>query len=180
MSTFELRRHDGASALQLMDQLADAYMEGYADDPDVGRSIYARDEFVRRTTRQAAAPGFVLVTAHAEDRWAGFSFGLHFPAGRWWAGDAEGEPPGEVKQADKFAVIELVVLPAARGVGLATELMTAVLADLRPGARALQPGPAAAARDDRARPGARVGRPAGPARVLQPRHQRRLRRLVHR
>lgn len=129
MSAFELRRRNGAIAIQLMDALADAYMEGYADDPDVGHSIYARDEFVRRTTRQAAGPGFVLVTAHAEDRWAGFSFGLHFPAGRWWAGDADGEPPGEVKQADKFAVIELVVLPAARGVGLATELMKAVLAD---------------------------------------------------
>jgi GNAT superfamily N-acetyltransferase len=129
MSTFELSRHDGTSALHLMKQLADAYMEGYADDPDVGHSIYARDEFVRRTTRQAAGPGFVLVTAHTTDRWVGFSFGLHFPAGRWWAGDAEDEPPSEVKQADKFAVIELVVLPLARGVGLATELMTAVLAD---------------------------------------------------
>jgi GNAT superfamily N-acetyltransferase len=129
MNAFELRHRDGAATIRLMEQLADAYMEGYADDPDVGHSIYARDEFVRRTTRQAARPGFVLVTANVEDRWAGFSFGLHFPAGRWWAGELGGEPPGDILTADKFAVIELVVLPAARGIGLATELMAAVLAD---------------------------------------------------
>jgi GNAT superfamily N-acetyltransferase len=129
MSRFELRRHDGQAAALMMEQLADAYMEGYADDPDVGHSIYARDAFVDRTSRQASAPGFVLITAHAGDQWAGFSFGMHFPAGRWWAGDWEDVPPQDLLKAEKFAVIELVVLPAARGVGLATELMSAVLAD---------------------------------------------------
>lgn len=112
-----------------MEQLADAYMEGYADDPDIGRSIYARDEFVRRTTRQAQADGFVLVTAHTNEQWSGFSFGLRFPAGRWWSGKLEDPPPDEPLMSDKFAVIELVVLPDARGVGLATRLMSAVLQD---------------------------------------------------
>lgn len=129
MSGFELRRHDGQAAAQLLEQLADAYMEGYADDPDVGHSIYARDAFVDRTTRQAAASGFVLITAHAADAWAGFSFGMRIPAGRWWAGEWESEQPPDVLAAEKFAVIELVVLPTARGRGLATELMSAVLAD---------------------------------------------------
>jgi GNAT superfamily N-acetyltransferase len=129
MNTFELRRHDGRVGTELIEQLADAYMEGYADDPDIGHSIYARDAFVERTTRQAATQGFVLITAHANDRWAGFSFGMHFPAGRWWAGEWEAEQPEEVLSAEKFAVIELVVLPAARGVGIATRLMAAVLAD---------------------------------------------------
>lgn len=128
MSKFEIRRHGGPAATGLIEQLADAYMEGYADDPDIGHSIYARDEFVERTTRQAATPGFVLITAHADDEWAGFSFGMHFPAGRWWAGEWEAEQPEQVLSAEKFAVIELVVLPAARGVGLATKLMAAVLA----------------------------------------------------
>ncbi len=128
---FELRRHDGAAALRLMDRLTDAYIEGYAEDPDAGRSIYARDAFVTRTTGQAVRPGFVLVTAHSGDDWCGFSFGLPFGVGRWWAGALEGEAPRDVVAGGKFAVIELVVLPAARGVGLATELMTAVL-DGRP------------------------------------------------
>jgi GNAT superfamily N-acetyltransferase len=129
MSAFELRRHDGHAAAQMLEQLADAYMAGYADDPDIGHSIYARDAFLNRTARQAAAPGFVLITAHAGEDWAGFSFGMHFPAGRWWAGKWTAEQPEELQAAEKFAVIELVVLPASRGVGLATELMTAVLAD---------------------------------------------------
>lgn len=130
MSRFEFRRCGGAEALQVMDELADAYMQGYADDPDVGHSIYARDVFVDRTTRQANSPGFVLITAHdTSGNWAGFSFGMHFPAGRWWAGEWDGEQPANILAAEKFAVIELVVLPAARGRGLATELMSAVLAD---------------------------------------------------
>lgn len=129
MSRFELRRRGGDEALRAMGELADAYMVGYADDPDVGRSIYARDAFVERTTRQAHSPGFVLVTAHDGGQWAGFSFGMRFPAGRWWAGTWDREQPAELLAAEKFAVIELVVLPAARGQGLATELMAAVLDD---------------------------------------------------
>lgn len=129
MIPFRLRRHDGAQALELIEQLADAYMEAYADDPDAGHSVYARDAFVSRTARQAETAGFVLVTAHDGERWAGFSFGLPFPSGRWWAGERDGEPPAELLAAEKFAVIELVVLPAARGLGLATALMAAVLAD---------------------------------------------------
>jgi GNAT superfamily N-acetyltransferase len=84
---------------------------------------------VARTARQAASPGFVLITAHAGEQWAGFSCGLHFPAGRWWAGEWEDDQPEAILAAEKFAVIELVVLPPARGRGLATKLMTAVLAD---------------------------------------------------
>ena len=129
MSAVNLRRHNGPAAARMMKQLADAYMEGYADDPDVGHSIYARDAFVDRTTRQAAGPGFVLITAHTDDQWAGFSFGMHFPAGRWWAGEWEGDQPPDILTAEKFAVIELVVLPPARGRGLATKLMAEVLAD---------------------------------------------------
>ena len=129
MSAFELRRHDGPAAAHTMERLADAYMEGYADDPDIGHSIYARDAFVDRTTRQAAAPGFVLITAHADDRWAAFSFGMHFPAGRWWAGEWEVDQPQDILSVEKFAVIELVVLPHERGRGLATRLMAELLAD---------------------------------------------------
>lgn len=130
MNRFLLRRRGGAEALRAMDELADAYVVGYADDPDVGHSIYARDAFVDRTTRQANSPGFVLITAHeADGTWAGFSFGMHFPAGRWWAGEWDRRQPADLLTSEKFAVIELVVLPAARGAGLATELMAAVLAD---------------------------------------------------
>lgn len=127
MTRFELRRHNGPETIDLIDQVADVYVKGYADDPDIGHSIYARDEFTQRTTRQAHAVGFVMVTAHSHGQWRGFSFGLPFPAGRWWAGELEDQPSDELLMSDKFAVIELVVLPTARGVGLATQLMSAIL-----------------------------------------------------
>jgi GNAT superfamily N-acetyltransferase len=126
---FELRRHDGAGTIALLDRLADAYIEGYADDPDVGRSIYARDEFLRRTTRQAQSDDFRLITAQDGESLSGFSFGLRFPAGRWWSGVLDTPAPDDLLASEKFAVIELVVLPNARGRGLATQLMTALLQD---------------------------------------------------
>lgn len=113
-----------------MDDLSRAYIEGYADDPDIGRSIYAQDAFIERTTRQASSKSFSLVTAESSDgSLKGFSFGLALPAGRWWSGDSDDEPPGEVLRHSKFAVIELVVLPSFRRLGLATRLMEALLSD---------------------------------------------------
>lgn len=124
----ELRRHDGTATRALLDELADAYMAGYADDPDIGHSIYERGAFVDRTTRQSHRPGFTLITAHHDDgSWAGFSFGLPFEAGTWWAGARQSEPPTHLVEAPKFAVIELVTLPSARGQGLATRLMAELL-----------------------------------------------------
>lgn len=128
--TFQLRRHDGGQTMAMMEPLADAYLLGYADDPDIGHSIYARDEFTERTTRQASSPGFTLVTAHDQTgTLAGFTFGLPFAGGRWWRGRLDAPPDQRLLAPNKFAVIELVILPAARGVRLATRLMGAVLRD---------------------------------------------------
>lgn len=151
MTTFTLRRHGVEQARELIDELADAYLVGYADDPDVGHSIYARDEFVRRTGRQAQSPGFTLIAARDDEAaLQGFSFGLPFQAGRWWGGQQHTPPPDELVRAEKFAVIELVVLPPARGQRLATRLMREVLED-RPEPWAMlladQSGPARAMYD---------------------------------
>lgn len=130
VTTFTLHRHDAEQARELIDELADAYLVGYADDPDVGHSVYARDEFVQRTSRQALSLGFTLVVVRDDEAaLQGFSFGLPFQAGRWWGGEQQIAPPDELVRVAKFAVIELVVLPPARGQRLATRLLREVLRD---------------------------------------------------
>lgn len=127
MSDLHLRKLDGTATSTILTELADAYMAAYEDDPDIGRSIYARESFIERTHNQTQSPGFVLICAYDATRIAGFSFGLPFPAGRWWRGEAETDPPVDLLHCDKFAVIELVILPEFRGRGLATRLMRSIL-----------------------------------------------------
>lgn len=127
MASFEMRQMNGDRTVPLLGELADAYLVAYADDPEIGHSIYARDSFIERTRRQAESPGFKLVAAYASEEIAGFSFGLPFSAGRWWRGEADTPPSVDILAAEKFAVIELVVVPGFRGRGLATKLMRSVL-----------------------------------------------------
>jgi GNAT superfamily N-acetyltransferase len=121
------RRLSGSDASAEVASLVDPYFAAYAEDPDIGHSIYAREAFLTRTKRQAGSEGFRLVVARAGDRVVGFSFGLPFPAGRWWRGDSTSEPPAEILNVDKFSVIELVVIPEYQGQGLASRLMKFVL-----------------------------------------------------
>jgi ribosomal protein S18 acetylase RimI-like enzyme len=128
MSEWAVRRLSGEKTIVVLNDLADVYVQAYANDPDAGHSIYTRDAFLERTTQQAKLPGFTLIAGYADSQLAGFSFGLPFAAGRWWHG-VENEPPGELKDVDKFAVIELVVLPSFQGRGLASRLMGTLLED---------------------------------------------------
>lgn len=123
------RRLSGADALIVLDELADVYMAAYANDPDIGRSIYARDAFIERTAGQAKSDGFLLVAVYCSNRLVGFSFGLPFLRGRWWRGDSNTAAPPNLLNVDKFAVIELVVLFDFQGRGLASRLMRELLAD---------------------------------------------------
>lgn len=125
----QIRHLDSTHILTIMDDLANAYQIAYSDDPDIGHSIYAREAFVERTSAQAKSPGFKFVAAYNGDQMAGFSFGLPFSAGRWWRGDSDTEPPPGIANSDKFAVIELAILPEFRSQGLATRLMRSLLDD---------------------------------------------------
>lgn len=124
----ELKRRTGAEAAEAVEELTGLYVAVYAEPPYGGGSIYARDAFITRTIRQASRDGFTLITAHDGGQLAGFSFGLPFEAGSWWAGIVEPGPPAELVEAEKFAVIELVVAPSHRGRGLSTRLLGELLA----------------------------------------------------
>lgn len=125
---FDLKRHTGADAASVAEDLTDLYVIVYSEPPYYGESIYSRDAYLERTRKQATRDGFTVITAHADDQLAGFSFGYPFGPGRWWGGIVEPDPPAELVEPDKFAVIELVVAPPFRGRGLSSTLIRELLA----------------------------------------------------
>lgn len=128
MGVVRLVQHTGAETLAGLDALADVYDEIYAEPPYNSGPLFTRSAFLSRTRAQAPTPGFTLITAEDSDEaLAGFSFGLPFGR-RWWGGEAT-TPPEELKNATKFAVIELLVRQPFRGSGLGRDLMTALLAE---------------------------------------------------
>lgn len=125
----EIRRHDGNAVDRLLGEIADLYEQVYAEPPYHGGPLFSRERFLERTNRQRRADGFELVTVRAGSALVGFSFGFTFAPGRWWRGQTLPEPPPEIVNASKFAVIELVVDQGWRGGGLGRELLTRLLAD---------------------------------------------------
>ncbi|MEU0518176.1 GNAT family N-acetyltransferase [Streptosporangium sp. NPDC006007] len=106
----------------------DLYEEIHAEPPYLSGPLYARERFIHRTAGQVRREGFTLVSAHDGPALAGFAFGLPFPAGRWWGGDAS-PGPANVVAAEKFAVIELGVHAAYRGRGIGRRLLEDLLTD---------------------------------------------------
>jgi len=127
----ELRRHDGTEVDRPLDPIAELYSNVYAEPPYNGGPLFTRERFLERTNRQKDNDGFTLVTAHTGGELDGFAFGFPFPPGGWWRGDTTPQPPAEILQPPKFAVIELVVRKTQRGQGLGRALMNELL-DGRP------------------------------------------------
>lgn len=126
---YSIHRGAGESALENIDEITSLYSEVYAEPPYNSAPLYSRETFLSRTTRQSARDGFTIITARgASGELVGFSFGLPFPAGRWWSGNAS-PPPADVLGADKFAVIELVVAAKWRGHGVGGRLLRELLSD---------------------------------------------------
>lgn len=133
MGDVELVRYRGPEAARALseesEEYAEAYTEIYAEPPYDSGPLYSRERFLERTGRQVHRPGFELLAAvDAGSRaLAGFCFGFRFEAGTWWGGEASA-PPAEVVDADKVAVIELILRKAYRGRGCGKALLEAFLA----------------------------------------------------
>lgn len=110
----------GPEFLDVLDEVTDLYLDIRSALNDTS-SINSRASFVDRTTRQAGQKGFRGVLARVGGTLVGFAFGLPLPPGRWWAGKAE-QPPPEILDAPKFAVIELDVAEPWRGRGIGRAL----------------------------------------------------------
>lgn len=129
LANLSLARHTGTAASALVSELGDVYADARAEPPYIGGELWSRDAFVARTTKQAADPGFLVVTGRVETVLVGFAFGLPFAAGQWFKHDTT--PPKPILDAPKFAVIELNVRQAWRNRGIGRVLLDALL-DRRP------------------------------------------------
>lgn len=122
-------RLDGPHALHVLDELAELYLEVYAEPPYNSGPLFGEAAFRDRTQRQMRADGFTLVTASAGNGdLVGYAFGVTFAAESWWSG-ATKLPPPEILSPSKFAVIEVLVRRAWRGRGLGRGLLDDLLAD---------------------------------------------------
>jgi GNAT superfamily N-acetyltransferase len=126
MTDMAFEHHSGEQALTMLDEIADLYAEIHSENSYHADALFSRSSFVVRTENQAVREGFDLVTARTRGKLAGFSFGLPFSRGGWWA-DSE-SPAEDVLGASKFAVIELDVERAYRGKGLGKRLLETLLA----------------------------------------------------
>ncbi|MFK3983034.1 GNAT family N-acetyltransferase [Micromonospora sp. NPDC050397] len=127
MGPFELETWDSSTVVLRLAELTSIYLAVYAEPPYNSGSLWSADAFADRTRRQATHPGFSFVVARRGEKVLGFSFGLPFAAGRWWSGEAS-DPPEHILHAEKFAVIELVLLKEWRGLGIGHQMHDRLLA----------------------------------------------------
>jgi len=121
--TFDRRRPDELTSV--VDALADLYALVYAEPPYLeGTAQVAR--FRTGLPDEAARPGFRLVLAWEGEELIGAAYGWTMAAGTWWS-RAKDEPPAEVRDRDKFAVLEWIVHPRHRSRGVGAELMRRLL-----------------------------------------------------
>lgn len=118
--------HDRSEALDVLDELADLYEQVYAEPPYNAGPKFSRARFLDRTRDQVLASGVRLLTVRRGPDLVGFAFGFSMMPGAWWANASP--PPREVLDADKFAVVELVVSRPERGQGLGRRLLDGLLA----------------------------------------------------
>ncbi|WP_131738640.1 GNAT family N-acetyltransferase [Actinomadura roseirufa] len=117
---------DHRAALDALDELADLYEQVYAEPPYRSAEKFSRPRFLARTRDQALASGFRLVTARRNAVLVGFAFGFSMMPGAWWA---NASPPSRTHlDADKYAVIELVVSKPERRHGLGRRMLEHLLA----------------------------------------------------
>jgi GNAT superfamily N-acetyltransferase len=134
----------GEQARSLVGQLQDLYAEVYAEPPYLeGPEMVER--FAQRLADQWDVPGFSLVSAMEGGCLLGAAYGWTMAAGRWFR-SATTEPPAELREASKFAVMEWMVRPDRRRRGIGRVLLDRLLAGRPEPWAVLASNPAAAAR----------------------------------
>jgi len=126
---YSINKGEGTDARKIIEKVTALYVEVYAEPPYNSGPLYQREAFESRTERQMNNDDFSFVWAtSAKGDLVGFSFGLPFGPGKWWAGRAS-SPPDDILQSRKFAIIELVVDRRWRGKGVGKNLLDTLLQD---------------------------------------------------
>jgi GNAT superfamily N-acetyltransferase len=120
-------RHGGGTVASLFAALVDLYAVVYAEPP-YQEGPEEVDGFRKRFQDDATRPGFSLIAAEGDGRLIGAAYGWTMAAGTWWS-RTDREPPIEIRDADKFAVMEWIVHPSRRRGGIGSQLMHQLLAD---------------------------------------------------
>lgn len=136
---------DGPAALALRDAATALYAVVFAEPP-YNESPDMAEHFRRAFKRETKKDGFAFVAETVGDELVGMAYGFTMPAAEWWR-NADREPPAEVLDAPKLAVMEWAVHPDHRGTGIGRRLMDALLADRHEPWATLNVNPASRARD---------------------------------
>lgn len=122
---YKFSRHGGSAAAEMLDDLAIVYADAYGVEP--GEKV---DGFRGRAKRAFAAPGFDLITAHAEAELVAFVFGYSLESDAWWSGLDPEPPSGFTEETGSRTVVlsEIEVVKAGQRQGLGRRLHEEFLA----------------------------------------------------
>lgn len=129
-----VRRLGGDDATNMIDAIALAYSQTYADS-QTGEDV---KHFRARALTQFRSPGFEMIVATSGPLIVAFTYGVSLRAGSsWWKGIRPEPSPDFTVETGKrtFALIELLVTPEWQGQGIGSQLLRDVL-DSRPEERA--------------------------------------------
>ncbi|MGX6606171.1 N-acetyltransferase family protein [Micromonosporaceae bacterium Da 78-11] len=117
----------GDAVMPLIPALVDLYAAVYAEPPyEEGPEQVER--FRNSLLQEMDRPGFELITAEDPTQLVGAAYGWTMGPGTWWS-RSDQEPPSDVREADKLAVMEWVVRSDRRGKGIGAELIHRLLAE---------------------------------------------------
>ncbi|MDJ0344012.1 GNAT family N-acetyltransferase [Streptomyces sp. H10-C2] len=128
MTEVFLRRLSRWQAEAQREAFADMYVESYRGAQ--GEEFHSRQGFLRRFAEHVQHPGFDMTIA-SDPALVGFAYG--FPpdrGGEWWQGFVGGVPQDleeHTASGQVFAVVELLVLPSHRRLGVAGRLQDMLL-----------------------------------------------------
>jgi len=136
--------HEKTSTASLLLALVDLYGLVYAEPP-YNEGTEQVERFRASLGEELTRPGFSLIAAANGERLVGATYGWTMPAGKWWS-RSDQDPPLDVSEVDKFAVMEWIVHPNWRGKGIGAELIRRLLNDRQEPYATLASDPRSAAR----------------------------------
>src|SRR5262249_30098626 len=114
MARYELL--DGPRATGLLEAMRDLYAEIYAEPPYCEGEEHVK-RFVEHFTDEVERPGFSLAKATEDRALIGAVHGWTMAPGKWFSSPIT-EPPAEIRDVPKFAIMEWMVRKRYRGAGI--------------------------------------------------------------